>query len=48
MGEMSRRDLQSILDNSTLVIQVKDAGGRYVRINCRFEGPIGSAPMTWR
>jgi hypothetical protein len=32
MGEMSRRDLLSILDNSTLVIQVKDAGGRYVRI----------------
>ena len=34
---MSDRELQSILDNSTAVIQVKDLEGRYLRINRRFE-----------
>jgi PAS domain S-box-containing protein len=38
---MSDRELQSILDNSTAVIQVKDLAGRYVRINRRFEAIFG-------
>src|ERR1700720_4117756 len=38
---MSDRELQSILDNSTAVIQVKDLSGRYVRINQRFEEIFG-------
>jgi two-component system sensor histidine kinase/response regulator len=38
---MSDRELQSILDNSTAVIQVKDASGRYLRINRRFEEIFG-------
>jgi two-component system sensor histidine kinase/response regulator len=38
---MSDRELQSILDNSTAVIQVKDLSGRYVRINRRFEEIFG-------
>jgi PAS domain S-box-containing protein len=38
---MSDRELQSILDNSTAVIQVKDLTGRYVRINRRFEEVFG-------
>jgi two-component system, sensor histidine kinase and response regulator len=38
---MSDRELQSILDNSTAVIQVKDARGRYLRINRRFEEIFG-------
>ena len=38
---MSDRELQSILDNSTAVIQVKDLAGRYVRINRRFEEIFG-------
>jgi PAS domain S-box-containing protein len=41
MKEMSDRELQSILDNSTAVIQVKDLSGRYVRINRRFEEIFG-------
>jgi two-component system sensor histidine kinase/response regulator len=40
-GEMSDRELQSILDNSTAVIQVKDVDGRYLRINRRFEEIFG-------
>jgi PAS domain S-box-containing protein len=39
--KMSDRELQSILDNSTAVIQVKDLSGRYVRINRRFEEIFG-------
>jgi PAS domain S-box-containing protein len=39
--EMSDRELQSILDNSTAVVQVKDLDGRYVRINRRFEEIFG-------
>src|SRR5579862_6195966 len=39
--EMSDRELQSILDNSTAVVQVKDLSGRYVRINRRFEEIFG-------
>jgi PAS domain S-box-containing protein len=39
--EMSERELQSILDNSTAVIQVKDMSGRYLRINRRFEKIFG-------
>jgi PAS domain S-box-containing protein len=38
---MSNRELQSILDNSTAVIQMKDLAGRYVRINRRFEAIFG-------
>jgi PAS domain S-box-containing protein len=38
---MSDRELQSILDNSTAVVQVKDLNGRYVRINRRFEEIFG-------
>jgi two-component system, sensor histidine kinase and response regulator len=38
---MSDRELQSILDNSTAVIQVKDLSGRYLRINRRFEEIFG-------
>ena len=38
---MSDRELQSILDNSTAVIQVKDVDGRYLRINRRFEEIFG-------
>ena len=38
---MSDRELQSILDNSTAVVQVKDLSGRYVRINRRFEEIFG-------
>ncbi len=38
---MSDRELQSILDNSTAVIQVKDMDGRYLRINRRFEQIFG-------
>jgi PAS domain S-box-containing protein len=38
---MSDRELQSILDNSTAVIQVKDLAGRYVRINRQFERIFG-------
>ena len=38
---MSDRELQSILDNSTAVIQVKDVSGRYLRINRRFEEIFG-------
>ena len=33
----SRENLQAILDNTTAVIYVKDAGGRYVLVNRRFE-----------
>ena len=35
------RELQSILDNSTAVVQVKDLSGRYLRINRRFEEIFG-------
>jgi two-component system, sensor histidine kinase and response regulator len=35
------RELQSILDNSSAVIQVKDLSGRYLRINRRFEQIFG-------
>ena len=38
---MGDRELQSILDNSTAVIEVKDANGRYLRINRRFEEIFG-------
>jgi PAS domain S-box-containing protein len=38
---MSDRELQSILDNSTAVIRVKDVSGRYLRINRRFEEIFG-------
>ena len=38
---MSDRELQSILDNSTAVVQVKDLSGRYVRINRQFEEIFG-------
>jgi PAS domain S-box-containing protein len=38
---MSDRELQSILDNSTAVVQVKDLSGRYVRVNRRFEEIFG-------
>ena len=38
---MSDRELQSILDNSTAVIQVKDLRGRYLRVNRRFEEIFG-------
>src|SRR5215471_7437399 len=38
---MSERELQSILDNSTAVIYVKDTGGRYLRVNRRFEDLFG-------
>ena len=41
MGEMSDRELQSILDNSSAVIEVKDVSGRYLRINRRFEEIFG-------
>jgi two-component system, sensor histidine kinase and response regulator len=41
MGEMNDRELQSILDNSTAVIEVKDVTGRYLRINRRFEKIFG-------
>jgi len=41
MGEMSDRELQSILDSPTVVIQVRDASGRYLRINRRFEETFG-------
>jgi PAS domain S-box-containing protein len=35
------RELQSILDNSAAVVQVKDLDGRYLRINRRFEQIFG-------
>src|SRR5215472_15163722 len=38
---MSDRELQSILDNSAAVIEVKDVSGRYLRINRRFEEIFG-------
>jgi two-component system, sensor histidine kinase and response regulator len=38
---MSDRELQSILDNSTAVIQVKGVDGHYLRINRRFEEIFG-------
>jgi PAS domain S-box-containing protein len=38
---MSDRELQSILDNSTAVIQVKDLGGHYLRINRQWEEIFG-------
>jgi two-component system sensor histidine kinase/response regulator len=41
MEQMSDRELQSILDNSTAVIEVKDVNGRYLRINRRFEEIFG-------
>jgi PAS domain S-box-containing protein len=41
MVQMSDRELQSILDNSTAVIVVKDRSGRYQRINRRFEEIFG-------
>ena len=37
----SRENLQAILDNTTAVIYVKDAEGRYVLVNHRFEGLFG-------
>jgi formate hydrogenlyase transcriptional activator len=38
---MSDQELQSIFDNSTAVIYVKDRGGRYLRVNRRFEDLFG-------
>ena len=38
---MSEQELQSILDNSTAVIYVKDTCGRYLRVNRRFEDLFG-------
>jgi len=37
----SEQQLQSILDNSTTVIYVKDLEGRYIRVNHRFEEIYG-------
>ena len=37
----SEQQLQSILDNSTTVIYVKDLEGRYIRVNQRFEKLYG-------
>ena len=34
-------ELQSILDNSTAIIYVKDTSGRYLRVNRQFEQTIG-------
>ncbi len=39
--ETDARELESILDNSTAVIYVKDTTGRYLRINRRFEDLFG-------
>ena len=39
----SRESLQAILDNTTAVIYVKDAGGRYSLVNRRFEELFGLA-----
>src|SRR6516165_554716 len=38
---MGEQELQSILDNSTAVIYVKDTGGHYLRVNRRFEDLFG-------
>ena len=38
---MSNRELQSILDNSTTLIWVKDISGRYLRINRQYEESLG-------
>jgi hypothetical protein len=51
-GEMSDRELQSILDNSTFVIQGKDVDGRCPRLNRvaeddpRYCRSASSAPTT--
>ena len=39
--EATDRELQSILDNSTAIIVVKDIDGRYLRINRQFEEVFG-------